>query len=118
MVCKQNTGHAEAVRIIFDSEKTNYETIAKLFFEFHDPTQSDGQGPDIGPQYRSEIFYTLPGQKIIAENLIEQLKSGGFDVVTKLTKAEQFWEAEEYHQNYYDKKGELPYCHGYVKRFE
>jgi peptide methionine sulfoxide reductase msrA/msrB len=116
-VCQQNTGHAEAVRIIFDPEITNYETLAKTFFEIHDPTQSDGQGPDLGQQYRSEIFYTLNEQKLIAEKLIEQLKTKGLNVVTKISKATCFWEAEEYHQNYYEKKGTLPYCHGYVKRF-
>jgi peptide methionine sulfoxide reductase msrA/msrB len=117
MVCRQNTGHAEAVRIIFDPEITDYETLAKTFFEIHDPTQIDGQGPDLGPQYRSEIFYTLDKQKLIAEKLIEQLNSQGLDIVTKISKATDFWAAEEYHQNYYERKGTQPYCHGYVKRF-
>jgi len=116
-VCKQNTGHAEAVRIIFDSEITNYETLAKTFFEIHDPTQLDGQGPDLGQQYRSEIFYTINEQKLIAKKLIEQLKSNGLNVVTKISRAGFFWAAEEEHQNYYEKKGTRPYCHGYVKRF-
>lgn len=117
-VCKQNTGHAEAVQIVYDAAQTNYETVAKAFFEIHDPTQPDGQGPDIGNQYRSEIFYTTPRQKEVAEKLIKQLKDKGYDVVTKLTEAPEFWAAEDYHQNYYNRKGTLPYCHGYTKRFD
>lgn len=117
-VCKQNTGHAEAVRIVYDAAQTNYETVAKAFFEIHDPTQLNGQGPDIGEQYRSEVFYTTPKQKEIAEKLIKQLKDKGFDVVTEVTSAPEFWVAEDYHQNYYDRKGTVPYCHGYTKRFD
>lgn len=116
-VCRNNTGHAEAVRIVFDNTKSDYETLAKIFFEIHDPTQEDGQGPDIGEQYRSEVFYTTPQQKEIAEKLILQLKDKGYDVVTKVTPATKFWTAEEYHQNYYVRKGTEPYCHGYTKRF-
>ncbi len=116
-VCGHRTGHAEAVRIIFDPQKTDYETLAKRFFEIHDPTQADGQGPDIGDQYRSEVFYTTPEQKVIAEKLIQQLKDKGYKVVTKVTEATRFWPAEDYHQNYYERKGSQPYCHGYTKRF-
>ena len=74
-VCTHTTGHAEAVRIVFDPSQVSYETLAKGFFEIHDPTQADGQGPDLGPQYRSEIFYTTDEQKEIAEDLICQLKA-------------------------------------------
>lgn len=116
-VCQKTTGHAEAVRIVFDQTKTDYETVAKMFFEIHDPTQTDGQGPDIGEQYRSEIFYTTPKQKEIAEKLIKQLKDKGYNVVTKVTPATRFWTAEDYHQNYYERKGTVPYCHGYTQRF-
>lgn len=116
-VCQKNTGHAEAVRIVFDNTKTTYETLAKIFFEIHDPTQADGQGPDIGEQYRSEVFYTTPEQKEVAERLIGQLKAKGYDVVTRVTPATTFWVAEDYHQNYYVRKGTEPYCHGYTKRF-
>ena len=116
-VCQKNTGHAEAVRITFDNTKTDYETLAKVFFEIHDPTQTDGQGPDIGEQYRSEVFYTTPKQKEIAEKLIGQLRSKGYDVATIVTPATKFWTAEDYHQNYYVRKGTEPYCHGYTKRF-
>lgn len=116
-VCQKNTGHAEAVRITFDRAKTDYETLAKVFFEIHDPTQTDGQGPDIGEQYRSEVFYTTPQQKEIAEKLIGQLQDKGYEVATQITPATKFWTAEDYHQNYYARKGTEPYCHGYTKRF-
>ncbi|KAA6325765.1 Peptide methionine sulfoxide reductase MsrA [termite gut metagenome] len=117
-VRKQGTGHAEAVRICFDPTKTNYETLAKTFFEIHDPTQEDGQGPDLGHQYRSEVFYTTSEQKEIAEKLISLLQKKGYAVVTALTPATTFWKAEDYHQNYYNRKGTIPYCHGYTKRFD
>ncbi|MEN8193762.1 MAG: peptide-methionine (S)-S-oxide reductase, partial [Bacteroidota bacterium] len=93
------------------------EELAKLFFEIHDPTQIDKQGPDIGEQYRSEIFYFDDHQKEVSDKLINILKEKGYKVVTKLTKATQFWEAEEYHQEYYEKKDGTPYCHFYTKRF-
>lgn len=116
-VCQKNTGHAEAVRIVFDTTKTDYKTLAKIFFEIHDPTQTDGQGPDIGEQYRSEVFYTTSQQKEVAEKLIGQLKDKGYKVATKVSPATTFWPAEDIHQNYYERKGTEPYCHGYVKRF-
>ncbi len=117
-VCTKTTGHAEAVRITYDPAKTNYETLAKRFFEIHDPTHVNRQGPDIGEQYRSEVFYSTPEQKEIAEKLIEELNSKGYKVATKITPATTFWPAEDYHQNYYTRKGTLPYCHGYTKRFD
>lgn len=116
-VCTGTTGHAEAVEITFDPAKVSYEDLAKLFFEIHDPTQVNRQGPDVGVQYRSEIFYLDEEQKEIIENLISILKSKGYKVATKVTKATTFWPAEDYHQDYYDHKGTLPYCHGYTKRF-
>lgn len=116
-VCNTNTGHAEAVEITYDASKVSYEELAKLFFEIHDPTQLNGQGPDIGEQYRSEIFYIDNKQKIVAEKLIHILKEKGYNVVTKLNKATTFYKAEDYHQNYYNKTGGLPYCHIYKKRF-
>jgi len=116
-VCQHTTGHAEAVRVTFDPTKIDYETLAKLFFEIHDPEQIDGQGPDIGSQYRSEVFYTTSIQRNIAEKLIEVLRKKGYKVVTKVTPATTFWEAETYHQDYYERKGTEPYCHRYTKRF-
>ncbi|MFV0398275.1 MAG: bifunctional methionine sulfoxide reductase B/A protein [Bacteroidales bacterium] len=116
-VCTGRTGHAEAVRIIYDPTKVDYETLAKLFFEIHDPTQLDGQGPDLGHQYRSGVFYSSAEQKKIAEKLIQQLKDKGYDVVTEVTEATEFYPAEEYHQDYYVKTGKTPYCHIYTKKF-
>ncbi len=116
-VCTGTTGHAEAVEVIFDPSVISYEELAKLYFETHDPTQIDRQGPDIGTQYRSEIFYTEPEQKKIAEKLISILKSKGMNVATKVTKAGKFQEAEKYHQDYYKKRGGTPYCHIYKKLF-
>lgn len=116
-VCTKSTGHAEAVRVTYDSRTVDYKTLAKLFFEIHDPTQANGQGPDIGPQYRSEIFYTSPEQKDIALDLIKQLENKGLKVATKVTPATKFYPAEEYHQDYYQRQGTQPYCHRHVKRF-
>jgi peptide methionine sulfoxide reductase msrA/msrB len=116
-VCAHNTGHAEVARIIFDPEKTSFEKLARLFFEIHDPTQVDRQGPDVGDQYRSEIFYLNQEQKEITEKLIKLLKDKGLKVATKLNKATTFWKAEDYHQQYYEHKGSKPYCHAYTKRF-
>ncbi len=116
-VCSHTTGHAEAARIIFDPAIISYEDITKLFLEIHDPTQTDRQGPDIGDQYRSEIFYLNDDQKGTAEYLIDILKQKGYKIATKLTKATTFWKAEDYHQQYYSHKGSTPYCHKYVKRF-
>lgn len=116
-VRSHTTGHAEAVRILFDPSQTSYETLVKGFMEIHDPTQTDGQGPDIGPQYRSEIFYTTPAQKETALAVIDLLKQKGLNVVTRVTPAGTFWTAEEYHHKYYARKGTEPYCHRRVKRF-
>ncbi len=116
-VCGKKTGHYEAVEVVFDPAKVSYETLARMFFETHDPTQSNGQGPDIGPQYRSAVFYTTEEQKETATMLIGLLKDKGFDIDTKVIKATTFWEGERYHQDYYDNKGGTPYCHGYKKLF-
>jgi len=116
-VCSHTTGHAEAVEVTFDPQKTTYEALAKLFFEIHDPTQINRQGPDIGDQYRSEIFYLNDTQKNIAQKLIDQLKAKGYAVVTRLSPATTFYPAEDYHQQYYQHKGTTPYCHFYQKKF-
>ena len=110
-VCSHTTGHAEAVEVRYDPVRVAYETLAKLFFEIHDPTQVDRQGPDVGEQYRSEIFTVDEEQKQVAEKLIHELQARGMHVATKVTPATQFWPAEEYHQNYYAKTGSQPYCH-------
>ena len=116
-VCTGRTGHAETVEVIYNKSITNYETLAKLFFETHDFTQINRQGPDIGTQYRSAIFYLDDEQKEIALKLISQLTAKGYKVATEVTKASNFWKAENYHQNYYLKKGGTPYCHIYRKVF-
>lgn len=116
-VCYENTGHAEAILVVFDNKKTTFENLCKLFFEIHDPEQYNRQGPDIGDQYRSEIFYLDENQKEIAKQLITQLIQNGYDVVTRVTKATEFYPAEDYHQEYYGKNGKKPYCHFYQKRF-
>lgn len=115
-VCTGKTGHAEAVRVVFDPSKTNYETLARLFFETHDPTQRDRQGPDIGTQYRSGIFYLDDEQKQVAERLIGVLRDKGYEVATEVTPATDFWPGEDYHRNYYEKTGGSPYCHAYKKK--
>ena len=112
-VCTDTTGHAEAVEVIYDPAKTSYEQLARLFFETHDFTQLNRQGPDIGRQYRSEIFYLSDEQKQTAEQLIGVLREKGFDVKTAVTAAGTFWPAENYHQDYYNKTQKTPYCHIY-----
>jgi len=116
-VSAQKTGHAETLEVNFDSSLVNYEELTKLFFEIHDPTELNRQGPDIGEQYRSAVFYVNEEQKAIAEKLIALLKEKGYAVVTKLERAGAFWEAEDYHQKYYAKNGHEPYCHIRQKRF-
>jgi peptide methionine sulfoxide reductase msrA/msrB len=116
-VCSGTTGHYEAVEVVFDPSVVSYETVARQFFEIHDPTQWNHQGPDFGEQYRSAVFYRNEDQKKTAEKLIALLKEKGYKVVTEVRKASTFWKAEAYHQEYYEHKGTLPYCHGYVKRF-
>ncbi|MBF0245209.1 MAG: peptide-methionine (S)-S-oxide reductase, partial [Planctomycetes bacterium] len=95
----------------------SYEALARLFFEIHDPTQLDRQGPDIGSQYRSEIYYGNQEEKEIAERLVGLLKDKGYEVKTRLTPVSQFWPAENYHQDYYSRNGKQPYCHSRVERF-
>jgi peptide methionine sulfoxide reductase msrA/msrB len=116
-VCYDNTGHAETVEVVFDPAKTDFEKLARYFFEIHDPTQFNHQGPDYGPQYRSAIFYKDDNQREIAARLIGILKGKGYKVVTEVVKADHFWEAEKYHQDYYQNNGKQPYCHIYQKRF-
>lgn len=116
-VCSHRTGHIEAIEVVFDPQKTDYETLAKLFFEIHDPTQVNRQGPDIGEQYKSAVFYKNEEQKAITDSLINVLKGKGYDVVTEVIPAPTFWPAELYHQEYYSKKSGRPYCHFYKKKF-
>lgn len=111
------TGHLEAVEVIYDKNKVSYEMLAKTFFEIHDPTQENGQGPDIGSQYLSAVFISSEDEKNTIKKLISQLEANGYKVATKILKSSEFYKADEGHQNYYKKKGSLPYCHSYKKRF-
>jgi peptide methionine sulfoxide reductase msrA/msrB len=116
-VCSGRTGHAEAIEVTYDTKKTSYENMVKLFYETHDPGQKNRQGPDVGTQYRSGIFFVNEEQKAIAEELTEKLKEKGYKISTEITKAGPFYKAENYHQNYYGKNGDNPYCHVYIKKF-
>jgi peptide methionine sulfoxide reductase msrA/msrB len=117
-VCLGTTGHAETVKVLYDPGKTSYEAILRRFFEIHDPTQYNHQGPDYGNQYRSAIFFSNQEEMKTAQKLIDLLKAKGFDVVTELKPALKFWQAENYHQDYYEKSGGAPYCHRPVNRFD
>ena len=116
-VCTGLTGHLEAVRVCYNPDETTYDDLVKLFFETHNFSQKNGQGPDIGPQYLSAIFYQTNEEKEIAEKYIKILKEKYQVVATTVREYKNFYEAEDYHQNYYAKKGSIPYCHFYKKIF-
>ena len=104
-VCTGNTNHAEVVKLDFDEKTITYEKILKIFFQIHDPTTLNSQGPDFGTQYRSEIFYLNDNQKIIAERVLNEVNerlSG--KVVTKISLLKNYCPAEEYHQKYLEKR--------------
>ncbi|MDR1403685.1 MAG: peptide-methionine (S)-S-oxide reductase MsrA [Tannerellaceae bacterium] len=111
------TGHLECVEITYDANQTSYENLVKLFFETHDFTQTDGQGIDIGSQYLSCLFYAHTEEKAIAERYMRRLEEMGYTVATQLRLASVFWKAEDCHQQYYEHKGTLPYCHIYRPLF-
>lgn len=117
-VCRKSTGHVEALRIVYDPEKINFTKVIQYFFEIHDPTQADGQGPDLGEQYLSVIFYYNDEQKTLAEKVKAELINKGLKVATRILPISTFWRAENYHQEYYTKTGHHPYCHHYEKRFD
>ncbi|WP_332446189.1 bifunctional methionine sulfoxide reductase B/A protein [Sphaerochaeta sp.] len=116
-VKSHRTGHLEAVRVLYNPLVISYEELAKYFFEIHDPTQTDGQGPDIGNQYLSAVFYRNRHEFDVAVKLIGILEAKGLQIATQIRPAAVFYPAEEYHQDYYEKKGSQPYCHAWVKRF-
>jgi peptide-methionine (S)-S-oxide reductase len=108
-VCSNTTGHAEAVEVEFDPAKVSYERLLEVFWANHDPTTLNRQGPDVGTQYRSAIFFHSPEQKAAAEASRDKLAgSGRFHrpIVTEITPAQTFWRAEEYHQRYLEKRGQ------------
>ncbi len=116
-VCYTDTGHVEAIEVIYDPKKVSYRELAMLFFETHDPTQTNGQGPDLGAQYLSRVFYENDSQRETAEDLIRLLEGRGYRIATELKPIAAFWPAEDYHQEYYANNGKTPYCHAYTKRF-
>ncbi len=116
-VCTHESGHVEAVEVLYDPSVVSYRELAMLFFEIHDPCQTDGQGPDRGSQYLSKIFYENESQKETGEELIALLRARGYEAATVLEPASAFWPGENYHQDYYKKNGKTPYCHAYTKRF-
>ncbi len=117
-VCHGHTGHFEAIRIVYDPMKLSYKELAKYFFEIHDPTQTTGQGPDLGQQYLSVAFYYDETQQKIVRELIEDLEKEGLQIATHILPVSVFWRGEMNHQDYYTKTGKEPYCHRYVKRFK
>jgi peptide-methionine (S)-S-oxide reductase len=110
-VCTDRTGHAEAVEVTFDPAKVSYETLLKIFWENHDPTTLNRQGPDWGSQYRSAIFFHSPEQEKAARaSVAEAQQSHKRPIVTQIVPAVAFWEAEDYHQQYLEKRG-MASCH-------
>jgi peptide-methionine (S)-S-oxide reductase len=107
-VCTGQTGHAEVVEVTYDPKVVSYDTLLELFWRIHDPTQKNRQGPDIGTNYRSVIFYHLPEQKVLAEASRDRLQQSGRyrrPIVTEIVPASTLWRAEEYHQRYFEKRG-------------
>jgi len=113
-ICQDSTGHAEVIEVTFDPAKISFRQLVEYFFRMHNPTQVDRQGPDVGDQYRSVIFFHSPEQKKVAEEVKAALTAAKVfaePIATKIEGAQTFWKAEEYHQRYYEKKGGRPYCH-------
>ncbi|WP_115862851.1 peptide-methionine (S)-S-oxide reductase MsrA [Halorussus litoreus] len=113
-VCSGDTGHAEVVQVEYDPAKLAYEDLLKVFFTVHDPTQLNRQGPDVGTQYRSAVFYHDDEQADIVRQFVSQLEAEGAydegDIVTEIEPLEEFYEAEEHHQDYYEKNPNDQYC--------
>lgn len=116
-VRSHKTDHLEAVLVEYDSDVVSYKELCKLFFEIHDPGQTDGQGPDKGSQYLSGIFYTNDAEYEVIKDLSEILRSKGYAVNTRIEQFAKFWIAEKYHQDYYDNTGGSPYCHFRIRKF-
>lgn len=117
-VCSGLTGHAEVCQLTYDPTKVSFEELLEVFWQTHDPTTLNRQGNDEGTQYRSSVFYHNDNQKRLAENYMKKLNEAGIwskPIVTEIVKAEQFYEAEDYHQNYYNLNGNQPYCSFVIK---
>lgn len=116
-VCSGKTGHAEATEIEYDPKKVSYGELLNIFFKIHDPSQENRQGNDVGSQYRSAIFYTSEEQRGIAEEYLQNLRDAGeYDTVcTELRPLEQFWPAEAYHQDYFEKHPSEAYCQAIIR---
>lgn len=117
-VCHGDTGHYEAVRVVFDVNKTDCRTVLKRFFEIHDPTQYMGQGSDLGLQYQSAVFYYNDDQLKTIHALIDLLKARGYRPTTHVKKMQIFWRAEEFHQHYFAKQEKPTHCHQPIARFD
>jgi peptide-methionine (S)-S-oxide reductase len=112
-VCEGNTGHAEVVMVVYNPKEVSFETLLSVFWQTHNPTTLNRQGNDIGTQYRSAIFYVNEVQKTLSEQIKAELdKSGAFDapIVTEITALSKFYNAEDYHQNYYNQNSSQGYC--------
>lgn len=112
-VCGKKTGHAEVVQLTFDPGVVGYRELLEVFFAIHDPTQANRQGNDVGPQYRSAIFYHDDEQRKVAESVMAELTAGavfGAPIVTELRPLDRFYPAESHHQNYYRQHSTQPYC--------
>ena len=116
-VCTGTTGHLECCEITYNPELVSYRQLCELFFETHDFSQVDGQGPDIGPQYLSAVFVSDPEERKCVEELTRQLRGKGLKVATQILNTQHFWPAEDYHQKYYFHQAKTPYCHIYRKIF-
>lgn len=116
-VCYADTGHVETVEVVYDTRKLDFKKLCRYFFEIHDATQLNRQGPDVGAQYASVVFYRDQGELETTKALIKILTDKGYDIKTQLKVAVPFWKAEGYHQDYYSRKGGVPYCHSYRKLF-
>jgi peptide-methionine (S)-S-oxide reductase len=116
-VCGKHTGHAEVVHVTFDPDVVSFRDLLKVFFTIHDPTTKDRQGNDVGPQYRSAIFYHSPEQKTIAEEVIAELdreRLWSRPIVTEVTSFEAFYPAEDYHQEYFARNPYQGYCQAII----
>jgi len=116
-VIYRNSGHFEVVKVEYSADEVSYENLVKFFFEIHDFSQIDGQGPDLGYQYLSVIFTQNQDAKNIVNNVISLLENMNMKVATKIIDGHIFYPAEDYHQNYYQKSGKTPYCHSHRKIF-